>query len=308
MCLVTHYPAAYALRNITAKSIVKALTQFITIFGITKIVQSDEGSNFSSHLFAQVLNQLNIKHNQASVYHAQSQGAFERFHQTIKSLLRSYCTELSKDWEEGLPWLLLAAREVCQESTGFSPNNLVFGRVEDCVDQVGSAQLMNRLVNGLKGCAVYLDDVVYSNTWDDHLKQIRALFDCLARGNLTLNLVKCDLATATVTYLGKVVGQGQVWPVMAKVTAVSQFPLLTTKKELMRFLGLVGYYRCFCRNFSSVVAPLTDLLKSKVKFIWSESCQQAFDGVKALLCFVQLLFCLLLGLISRSSLMLMLAM
>jgi hypothetical protein len=34
---------------------------------------------------------------------------------------------MQRDWEEGLPWLLLAAREVCQESTGFSPNDLVFG-------------------------------------------------------------------------------------------------------------------------------------------------------------------------------------
>lgn len=51
----------------------------------------------------------------------------ERFHQTLKSLLRTYCTELVGDWEEGLPWLLLAAPEVVQESTGFSPNNLVFG-------------------------------------------------------------------------------------------------------------------------------------------------------------------------------------
>ena len=40
--------------------------------------------------------------------------------------MRAYCTELGKDWEEGLPWLMLAAREVTQESTGFSPNELVF--------------------------------------------------------------------------------------------------------------------------------------------------------------------------------------
>lgn len=48
-------------------------------------------------------------------YHAQSQGALERFHQTLKSLLRSYCVELNEDWEEGLLRLLLAAREVVQE-------------------------------------------------------------------------------------------------------------------------------------------------------------------------------------------------
>ena len=51
----------------------------------------------------------------------------ERFHQTLKSLLRAYCTELDRDWEGGLPWLILAAREAVQESTGFSPNDLVFG-------------------------------------------------------------------------------------------------------------------------------------------------------------------------------------
>ncbi|KAI3368104.1 hypothetical protein L3Q82_007836 [Scortum barcoo] len=65
-----------------------------------------------------VLKQLRVQHNRSSAYHAQSQGALERFHQTLKSLLRAYCTELDKDWEEGLPWLMLAAREVTQESTG----------------------------------------------------------------------------------------------------------------------------------------------------------------------------------------------
>ena len=109
------------------RSVVRALSQFISVFGIPKVIQSDQGSNFSSHLFYQVLKQLHVKHNKASAYHAQSQGALERFHQTLKSLLRSYCTEMKGDWEEGLPWLLLAARGVTQESTGFSPNDLVFG-------------------------------------------------------------------------------------------------------------------------------------------------------------------------------------
>lgn len=81
----------------------------------------------SPHMFYQVLKQLRIQHNQACVYHAQRQGVLERFHQTLKSMLRAYCVQMKGDWEEGLPWLLLAAREVVQESTGFSPNDLVFG-------------------------------------------------------------------------------------------------------------------------------------------------------------------------------------
>lgn len=74
-----------------------------------------------------MLEQLHVKHNKSTAYHAQRQGALERFHQTLKSLLRAYCTELSGDWGDGLPWLLLLAREVVQDSTGFSPNELVFG-------------------------------------------------------------------------------------------------------------------------------------------------------------------------------------
>ena len=90
------------------------------------VIQSDQGSNFSSHLFSQILKQLRVKHNQASAFHAQSQGVLECFHQTLKAMLRAYCVQMKGDWEEGLPWLLLAAREVVQESTGLSPNDLVF--------------------------------------------------------------------------------------------------------------------------------------------------------------------------------------
>ena len=626
MCQVTRYPAAYPLRTITTRSVVKALTQFISVFGIPRIIQSDQGSNFTSHMFAEVLKQLRVKHNKASAYHAQSQGALERFHQTLKSMLRSYCTELGKDWEEGLPWLLLASRGVVQESTGFSPNDLVFGhrvrgpmailedswrvaeppkslldyvngfrhrltlavecakenlgqsqskmkslydrrteprefkagdqvmllepivsspfqakfrgpytvvrqetglnytistpdnrkktklchvnllkpyysgttanaslcttrvegstsmvaipdvgeipdallqgrlnnsdslrkldsnlayldddkraelvalvngypalfqdvpsrthliehdvevdgkirpirqrfyrvspekrktlnkevnymldnhiaepcnsswaspcllvskpdktyrlctdyrkvnditrpdafplpRMEDCIDEVGSAtyvstfdllkgywqvplskraqeicafvtpsglykynvmpfglrnapatfqRLMNRVVAGLEGCAVYLDDVViFSDTWSEHIERAKALFDKLVWAQLTVNLAKCEFARATVKYLGRVVGQGKVRMVQDKVQAIIDYPPPTTKGELRRFLGLVGYYRSFCKNFSSVAEPLTRLLKKDVLFIWSTKCQVAFSNLKSLLC------------------------
>lgn len=82
--------------------------------------------------------------------------------------------------------------------------------------------------------------VVFSDSWEEHVQHIGALFDQLVWANLTVNLAKCEFARATVTYLGKVVGQGQVRPVEAKVMAVQKFPPPTYKKELMRFLGLVG--------------------------------------------------------------------
>ncbi|KAL7868836.1 hypothetical protein SRHO_G00102200 [Serrasalmus rhombeus] len=101
--------------------------------------------------------------------------------------------------------------------------------------------------------------------------------------NLTINLAKCEFGKARVTYLGKVVGGGQVRPVEAKVEAVCNFPVPGTRRELRRFLGMAGYYRAFCKNFASVTAPLTNLLSPKVQFQWSNSCQEAFDNAKLLL-------------------------
>lgn len=60
--------------------------------------------------------------------------------------------------------------------------------------------LMNRVVSGLDGCAVYLDDVVvYSQTWEEQLCGLHALFTHLVEANLTINLAKCEFVKATVT-------------------------------------------------------------------------------------------------------------
>lgn len=140
-------------------------------------------------------------------------------------------------------------------------------------------RLMNEVVAGLEGCAVYLKNVViYSNTWRENWDHTRALFDHMAWANLTINLTKCEFARGTVTYLGKVVGQGLVHPVRAKVLAIDEYLPPATKKELMRFMGMVAYYRGFCKNFSTVVTLLINLLSSKVQFDWTSQCKQAFEN------------------------------
>ncbi|PIK38004.1 hypothetical protein BSL78_25158 [Apostichopus japonicus] len=80
-----------------------------------------------SRVFQQAMYQLNIRQVTSSAYHPQSQGALERFHQTLKSMIRTYCFENVKDWDEGVHFLMFAARESIQESLGFSPFELVFG-------------------------------------------------------------------------------------------------------------------------------------------------------------------------------------
>lgn len=143
---------------------------------------------------------------------------------------------------------------------------------------------MNRVVSGLEGRGMYLDDaVVYSQTWDEQHCQLLALFTHLVEAKLAINFARCEFAEDSVTYLVKVVGQGEVRSVRAKVRAVDSFPVPATKNEFMRFLEMIGYYRSFCANFSKVVAPLIDLLKAKNKFEWSSNCQRAFENANLLL-------------------------
>ena len=112
---------------------------------------------------------------------------------------------------------------------------------------------------------------------------MRAFFDRCTEANLTINLVKSEFVHAQVVYLGHQLGYGQVRPVTAKVQAMSDYPPPQNAKALMRFLGMIGFYRRFCPNLSEVVAPLTNLLKKNVPYVWTEVCQSSFDKAKAIL-------------------------
>ena len=75
----------------------KALVKFFTFVGLPKLVQSDQTSNFMSGIFEQVMHKLGSKQYRSSAYHSESQGVLERFHQTLKNMIMSYCFDTEKD-------------------------------------------------------------------------------------------------------------------------------------------------------------------------------------------------------------------
>lgn len=77
---------------------------------------------------------------------------------------------------------------------------------------------------------------------------------------------------------------GNVRPKLANIEVILQYPVPTSRKSLMRVLGMVLYYRKFCRNFASVAFPLTSLTSSKLKFTLNDKCQSSFEQLKSLLC------------------------
>ena len=62
-----------------------------------------------------------------------------------------------------------------------------------------------------------------------------------------------------------------------------EFEAPKTRRGLRKFLGLIGFYRRFCRNFAQTAAPLTDMLSERKSFVWSDACEEAFQSLKALL-------------------------
>lgn len=90
-----------------------------------------------------------------------------------------------------------------------------------------------------------------------------------------MSLVLGDLPNCNV-YLDDVV--------IYKIYAILAYPVPTTRRELCRYIGIAGYYGCFCRNVSTVVAPLMRMWSPKVIFNWPDDCQNAFLCAKSLLC------------------------
>ncbi|GBN66027.1 Retrovirus-related Pol polyprotein from transposon 412, partial [Araneus ventricosus] len=127
MCLASKYPDAIPLKDIKSESIVEALLLTFSRFGFPREVSCDLGSCFTSNLTSTFLEKFGIKVRHSSVHHPES-NPIERFHRTVKRLLKVICLENARDWEKNLPAALLALRTVDHDTTGFSPSELVHGR------------------------------------------------------------------------------------------------------------------------------------------------------------------------------------
>lgn len=126
ICLSSKYPDAIPVPNLTSKTVVEALLLIFSRMGFPKVIQTDQGKYFTSVLTEEFLERFGIKIVRSSVYHPQS-NPVERFHRSIKRILKVLCIEAAPNWETQIPMALFALRTVTHESTGFSPAELVYG-------------------------------------------------------------------------------------------------------------------------------------------------------------------------------------
>ena len=123
----TKYPEVFPLKSIKAKQVAFCLVQFFSRMGFPREILTDQGTNFMSNLLKQIYQLLGIRSLRTTPYHPQTDGLTERFNKTLKQMLRKFVNDSGTDWDQWLPYLLFAYREVPQASTGFSPFELVYG-------------------------------------------------------------------------------------------------------------------------------------------------------------------------------------
>ncbi|KAK3525000.1 hypothetical protein QTP86_012572 [Hemibagrus guttatus] len=133
-----------------------------------------------------------------------------------------------------------------------------------------------------KSVLVYIDDIlIYSRSLADHQQHVAEVLQRLKGYRLFLKAEKCTFHQPSLQFLGYNIDRSGVRMDKRKVTAVKDWPIPTSVKELQRFLGFANFYRRFIQGYSSITSPLTSLLRNKPKSLsWTPAATQAFDTLK----------------------------
>ena len=139
-------------------------------------------------------------------------------------------------------------------------------------------ELLRRFIG--KCVVVYFDDIlIYSPSIELHLQHLREVLEVLRKEKFYAAVKKCSFMTDKVLFLGYVVSKDGILVDQSKVEAIKSWPMPRSLQEVRSFHGLVSFYRRFIQNFSSIMAPITDCMKSG-KFSWTEEATVAFQAIK----------------------------
>ncbi|CAM2716471.1 unnamed protein product [Rotaria socialis] len=151
-------------------------------------------------------------------------------------------------------------------------------------------RVMNNIIgyNRWDYILVYLDDIlVFSHSFDDHMKHLQQLFTVLNTHQFTLNLAKCSTAQQSIEFLSHTITKDSIVPSKQRIQAILDMPQPTSLSQANKFIGKIGWYRRFIPNFAQIAAPIhkvTNKIKQKKKeFYWSEEQIQAANKLKRVL-------------------------
>lgn len=100
---------------------------------------------------------------------------------------------------------------------------------------------------------------------------------------LSIGLKKSKFCMKRLKFLGYEIYQNGISIDSSRLQAITTYKKPTNTKEVRTFLGFTGWHRKFIKNYSEIAAPLVNLTKKKVQFIWTEEHEQAYESIKSAL-------------------------
>ncbi|WVZ93611.1 hypothetical protein U9M48_039577 [Paspalum notatum var. saurae] len=132
-----------------------------------------------------------------------------------------------------------------------------------------------------KFVVVFIDDIlVYSKSEEEHEEHLRTVLTQLREHQLYAKFSKYAFWLREVSFLGHILSEKGVAVDPSKVEDVLNWKQPETVTEIRSFLGLVGYYRRFIKDFSKTAKPMTSLTKKNAKYLWDPKCEEAFTSLK----------------------------
>ncbi|GJS37953.1 putative reverse transcriptase domain-containing protein [Tanacetum coccineum] len=147
--------------------------------------------------------------------------------------------------------------------------------------------LMNRVCKPYldKFVIVFIDDIlIYSRNKQEHEEHLKLILELLKKEELYAKFSKCEFWIPKVQFLGHVIDSQGIHVDPAKIESIKDWASPKSPTEIRQFLGLAGYYRRFIEGFSKIAKPMTKLTQKKVKFVWGDKQEAAFQLLKKKLC------------------------
>ncbi|KAJ8724127.1 hypothetical protein PYW07_008107 [Mythimna separata] len=124
---VTKWPEVIPVKDISAETVARVFVEhWVARFGCPIRITSDQGRQFESDLFRQLLKILGIERIRTTAYNPKANGMVERLHRTLKAAIMAKCLD-NKLWLHELPIILLGLRTAIKIDLGYSPSQFLYG-------------------------------------------------------------------------------------------------------------------------------------------------------------------------------------
>lgn len=151
-----------------------------------------------------------------------------------------------------------------------------------------SSATISELVQSVFGCELepyafhFIDDfIVATGSFDEHVAILGGVAEKLRQAGLQISADKSRFCMSKLVFLGYVISENGIQADPERIQPIVEYPQPKNVKDVRRLLGMAGWYRRFIGNFSSITAPISNLIrKSTEKFEWNDEAQIAFEQLK----------------------------